>query len=235
MTDSRGVALILVLVFMSFLAALGLGWVLIVFMERLAAGNMRHSVAMLYAADAALELSARELAHMANWSDALNGSVRSQFVDGIAGGTRTVPGGSTIDLAVLTNRLNCGRDSACTPAQMDATTRERPWGPNNGRWTLFAYGPFATLAPFARPASSYVTVWLADDGREEDADPTADATGEAAPGAGIVRVRAEAHGPAGARRAIEAELVRQCVPDPASICRIGIRVQSWQEVRQVLP
>ena len=235
MTDSRGVALILVLVFMSFLAALGLGLVLIVFMERLAAGNMRHSVDMLYAADAALELSARELAHLANWSDVLNGSVRSHFVDGLPSGTRALPGGSTIDLSVLTNRLNCGRDTACTPAQMDATTRERPWGQNNARWTLFAHGPFASMAAFARPASSYVAVWVADDSREDDADPRADATGEAAPGAGVVRVRAEAHGPAGSRRAIEAELVRRCVPDPASVCRTGIRVQSWQEVRQAVP
>lgn len=235
MTGNRGVALILVLVFMSFLAALGLGLTLIVFIERLAAGNMRSSVDMLHAADAGLELAARDLAHVPNWSDALSGSMQSSFIDGVPGGTRSVPGWGTIDLSVLTNRLNCGRDSGCTGAQMDTNTRERPWGANNARWRLFAYGSFGAMAGFARPAPCYVAVWVADDRREQDGDPAADATGEAAPGAGIVRVRAEAYGPAGARRAIEAEVVRRCVPDPVSVCRAGIRVQSWQEVRQVVP
>ena len=235
MTGSRGVALILVLVVMSFLSALGLGLTLIVFIEHLAAGNMRHSVDMLHAADAGLELAARELAHLSNWSEALNGSAQSRFVDGLPGGARPVPGGSTVDLSVITNRLNCGRDNGCTAAQMDATTRERPWGVNNARWRLFAYGPFGAMAEFARPASCYVVVWVADDSREQDDDPSTDGTGEAAQGAGIVRIRAEAYGPAGSRRAVEAELVRHCIPDPVSVCRVGIRVQSWEEVRQTVP
>jgi hypothetical protein len=235
MTGSRGVALILVLVFMSFLAALGLGLTLMVFIEYLAAGNMRHSVDMLHAADAGLELAARDLAHLPDWSDALNGSVQSRFTDGVPGGVRQVPGGSTVELSVLTNRLNCGRDSGCTSAQMDASTRERPWGVNNARWRLFAYGPFGAMAEFARPAPCYVAVWVADDGRERDDDPAIDGAGDAAHGAGIVRIRAEAYGPAGSRRAVEAEVVRQCIPDPVSVCRAGIRVQSWQEVRQGVP
>jgi hypothetical protein len=235
MTGSRGVALILVLVFMSFLAALGLGLTLIVFIDHLAAGNMRHSVDMLHAADAGLELAARELVHLPNWSVALNGSAQSSFVDGVPGGARQVPGGGTIDLSVLTNRLNCGRDSGCTAAQMDATTRERPWGVNNARWRLFAYGPFGAMAEFDRPASCYVAIWVADDGREQDDDPAMDGIGDPAQGAGIVRIRAEAYGPAGSRRAVEAELARQCIPDPISVCRAGIRVQSWSEVRQMAP
>ena len=231
MTDSRGVALILVLVFMSFLAALGLGLVLIVFMERLAAGNMRHSADMLYAADAALELSAGELVHLANWSDVLSGSVRSRFVDGLPSGTRTLPGGSTIDLTVLTNRLNCGRDTPCTSAQMDAITRERPWGPNNARWTLFAHGPFASLAAFARP-TAYVAVWVADDSRETDGRPDLDGGDET--GRHVLRAHAVAIGRDGARRAVEAELVRVCLA-ARSACEPGIRVQSQRETRHAIP
>ena len=235
MTGVRGVALILVLVVLSFLSALGLGLMLMVFVERLAAGNMRGSVDMLYAADAGLELAARELAHLANWSDALNGSIRSSLVDGPSSGTRAIPGGRTIDLSVLTNRLNCGRDSACTAAQMQANTRDRPWGANNAQWRLFAHGPFGAFASFARPASCYVVVWVADDSSEVDDDPQVDGGGAGEPGVGVLRLRAEAYGPAGSRRAIESELARRCVPDPATVCRTGIRVQSWQELRQSVP
>ena len=77
MTGQRGIALILVLLVTSFLSAIGLGLVLIVIMDRLATGNVRGSVAMLYAADAALELAARDLAMIEDWSLALTGASRS--------------------------------------------------------------------------------------------------------------------------------------------------------------
>ena len=54
---------------------------------------------------------------------------------------------------------------------MDANSKERPWGVNNARWQLYAYGPFAGIAQLARPAPCYLAVWVADDAREEDADP----------------------------------------------------------------
>ncbi len=61
MTSERGIALIMVILLTAFLSALGLGLLLAVFMDRLASGNMAGSVAMLYAADAAIELAARDL------------------------------------------------------------------------------------------------------------------------------------------------------------------------------
>ena len=40
----------------------------------------------------------------------------------------------------------------------------------------------------------------------------------------------------GGRRAIEAELARVCRQvDGEEVCLPGIRVQSWQELRQVIP
>jgi hypothetical protein len=89
---------------------------------------------------------------------------------------------------------------------------------------------------FARPAECYLLVWVADDAVEEDADPLSDA-GHDQPGHGVLRLRAEAYGPTGARRAIEAELARQCLPGtPAGHgCRQGIRVQSWHELREAVP
>ena len=234
MTGQRGIALIMVVLFTAFLSALGLGVLLAVFMDRLATGNIIGSVAMFYAADAGIELAARDLGADPDWNAALGGSRRSNFADGAAGGVRGLPGGGVIDLTVATNLLNCGKSSNCTAAQMNANSRERPWGANNPRWQLYAYGPLDQLAPLSRPAACYLAVWIADDGREEDGDPAADAPdGES--GHGIVRVHAETFGSGGSRRAIEAELRRACRGEGVGACLAGIRVQSWQELRQSIP
>jgi hypothetical protein len=238
MKSPRGIALILAILVTSFLTAIGLGLALIVMMDRLATGNLRGSVAMLYAADAALELAARDLSQLDDWSLALSGQSRSAFADGEPSGVRPVPGG-TLDLTEATNRLNCGRAASCTEAEMNANSRERPWGPNNPRWRLYAYGPLGNLGnnvQFARPADCYLAVWVGDDALEQDSDPLSDAP-EEEPGHGVLRIRAEAYGVAGGRRALEAELARQCLSGPpaASGCRAGIRVQSWQELRQAVP
>jgi hypothetical protein len=233
MTSARGIALVLAIMVTSFLTAIGLGLALIVTMDRLATGNLRGSVALLYAADAALELAARDLLLLEDWNAALSGQSRSAFTDGEPLGTRAVPGGWTVDLDAATHQLNCGRAAACTDLQMNANSRERPWGPNNARWRLYAYGPMGKIVQFARPAECYLAVWVADDSGEADEDPESDAA-EDQPGHGVLRLRAEAYGAAGARRAIEAELVRRCLDGPGA-CRPGIRVQSWQERRQAIP
>lgn len=233
MNSARGIALILAILVTSFLTAIGLGLALMVMTDRLATGNLRGSVAMLHAADALLELAARDLLLQEDWDAVLDGRARGGFLDGEPSGSRFVPGGGTIDLTAATNQLNCGRPAACSDAHMNATSKERPWGTNNARWRLYAYGPLGKIVQFARPADCYVCVWVADDGREEDGDPEADAP-DGMPGHGTLRLRAEAFGPAGARRALEAEVVRQCT-GPAESCRPRIRVQSWTEVRQAVP
>jgi len=235
MTDQRGVALILVVLVTTFLSALGIGLMLAVFMDRLANGNRSGSVAMLFAADAGIELAARDLARAANWDAVLAGSERGSVTDGMASGPRQIPGGGSVDLTAATNQLNCGKATTCTAAQMNANSRERPWGSNNPRWQLYVFGPLAQFADLSRPAPCYLVVWIADDGREADGNPAVDAPDEAQPGHGIVRVRAEAYGVAGSRRAIEAELVRVCPDGLGRPCLPGIRVQSWQELRQVIP
>jgi len=201
-----------------------------VFMERLATGNMAGSVAMLYAADAGIEMAAHDLALTPQWNAVLTAAQRSSFTDGAPGGVRALPGEGTIDLTAATNVLNCGRPTSCTAAQMSANSRARPWGANNPRWQLYAYGPMGSLTQLIRPAPCYLVVWIADDEREQDGDPGADAMTASDPGHGIVRVRAEVFGRAGSRRAVEAELARMCVSG-AEDCIEGIRVQSWQELR----
>jgi hypothetical protein len=234
MNTQRGIALILVILVTSFLSAIGLGLAMIVVMDRLASGNLRGSVAMVYAADAVLELAARDLAQLADWNLALSGAARSAFADGASFGAHLIPSGEAVDLTVETNQLNCGRDSDCAVEQMASNTRERPWGTNNPRWQLYAYGPVGNIVHFARPAPCYLAVWLADDGREEDGDPLTDAAADE-PGHGVLRVRAQAYGALGARRTIEAEVVRSCLTGAGPDCPMGIRVQSWHEVRQNVP
>ena len=234
MSGQRGIALILVILVTSFLSAIGLGLAMIVMMDKLATGNLRGSVAMLYAADAAIELVARDLLQLPDWDLALSGGVTSAIVDGNPSGVRAIPDGGEIDLTSATNQLNCGQASACAAPEMDSSTVERPWGLNNPRWQLYAYGPLGNFVHFARPTPCYIVVWLADDGREEDDDPLRDAADEA-PGHGVLRVRADAYGPNGARRAIEAELARGCLTGTGVGCPKGIRVQAWRELRQNVP
>jgi hypothetical protein len=231
-SGQRGIAMIMAVLCTAFLSALGIGLMLAVFMDRLASGNLAGSVAMLYAADAGIELAARDVAMAEDWNQVLSGTSPSAFIDGAASGVRAVPGGGAVDLTTATNLLNCGRTTTCTVAQMNANSRERPWGANNPRWQLYAYGPMNALADLARPAPCYLIVWLADDPRELDGNPLEDAASGFEPGHGIVRVRAEVYGPGGTRRAVEAELARVCLPGG---CLPGIRVQSWQEVRQAVP
>ena len=230
----RGIALIMVILLTAFLSALGIGLIMAVFMDRLATGNFAGSVAMLYAADAGVEIAAHALAQVDDWDQVLAGAQQSGFVDGAPGGVRGIPGGGGVDLTAATNQLNCGKATTCTSAQMNASSRERPWGANNPRWKLFAYGPMDRLTQLARPAPCYLAVWIADDGVEQDGDPAHDAA-DSLPGHGIVRVHAETYGVAGSRRAVEAELARICPSGPGTDCRPGIRVQSWQELRNGLP
>ncbi len=231
MTSARGIALILALLATSFLSAIGLGVAVVVFMDRLATGNVKGSTALLHAADAGIELAARELAQ-ADWAAVLAGLERSGFADGAPTGMRPVPGGGVVNLTAETNVLNCGRASSCTPAQMDANTADRPWGVDNPRWRLYAYIAFENIAFFARPVPCYLAVWVADDTRERDGNPSQDGEDE---GRGILRVRSEAFGPLGSRHAIEAELARVCSDAEGALCQPGIRVQSWREVRQLIP
>ncbi len=228
----RGIALVMALLVTSFLSALALGVALAVFMDRLANGNMTGSVGMLYAAEAGIEMTANDLARLPDWSAVLAGAIQGTFTDGAASGVHAIPGGGVVDLTATTNLLNCGKPTTCTNAQMNASSSDRPWGANNPRWTLFTYGPMTNLPGVTRPAPCFLAVWVGDDPREQDGNPLADASGQSVPGHEIVRVHAEAFGNAGGRRVLEAEVARVCTGSP---CVGGIRVQSWQELRQALP
>ena len=224
--SSRGIALVITLIAMAAFAALGLGLVLTTTVERLTGANYRDSVEALYAADAAIELAAKELASIADWNRVLTGTDRSRWTDGVPGGPRAI-GNVTLDLTTLTNELTCGRSTVCSDARIRMSTLERPWGANNPRWELFVFGRLETFAvpPWPLPPA-YVIVWLGDDAHEVDGSRLVDGGGPGGEGRDILRARAEAFTAGGARRAIEADLIRQGA---------GIRVQSWRLVGSTFP
>lgn len=233
-SGDRGAVLVLVLLAMTMLVAAGIGLGLSSSLARLSAANQHEGIALLNAAESALELAAAELAH-ADIDAVVGGLQTSAMIDGPAG-LRTPAPGVTVDLLALTHRLTCGRPTPCTESQRRQVTAERPWGHANPRWRLFLH---QLLDPPLLPTPAlptYVVVWIGDDAREDDDDPAVDGAGPDREGRYIVRARAEAFGPRGGRRAIEAELRRFCSESGGSdMCRPGSRVQSWRVVSAQVP
>lgn len=229
-SGSRGAALVITLLAIDIVSALALGLVLTTTADRTAVANHDAAIDLLNAAEAALELSARELATVSNWDEVLRGRQTSTLVDG-SPGLRSISPGETIDLMALGNVLSCGRAGGCSDAQVRATSEERPWGANNPRWRPFLHFCLTPPAPLPRAGPRlYVVVWIGDDARETDGDPGRDGAGPGEEGRYIVRARAEAFAPGGARRAIEADLARVCDAATGG-CTPGVRVQSWRTVR----
>jgi hypothetical protein len=230
----RGIALIVTLLAIGLFSALGLGLALASSTARLADHNHEAAVTLLNAAESALELAARDLAAVSDWTLVLDGSIRSTAVDGLPDGLRTLPGGGSLDLSRLTNQLTCGRDTICSDAQRAGSTVERPWGTGNPRWRLFLHMPLNALQTPRHRQAPYGIVWVGDDARETDGDPAVDGGGPGGEGRYVVRARAEAFGADGARRALEAELVRMCHPvATGEFCLSGTRVASWRVVTPV--
>src|SRR5437762_5650469 len=94
----EGVALVVVVMAMVLMSALGAALICLTSSEMLIASTYRSSVQALYAADAIAWHAIDELDAIANWDEALNGVVRSAFVDGPPDGTRSASGGVMLDL-----------------------------------------------------------------------------------------------------------------------------------------
>jgi hypothetical protein len=227
--DSRGIALVITLVAMAVFSVLGLGLLLSTSAERLTEANHQDAVHALNAAEAALELAARELELKPGWNRVLAGIEQSRLVDGPPSGPRTAAGVS-LDLGIVTNQITCDLPGACSDVRIHTNVGERMWGANNPRWQPFVYGPlsmFASLPPDV--PDSYVVVWIGDDAREQDGNVLTDGGAGSGSGRDIVRARAEAFARGGTRRVVEADFVRPCEDDGGvRTCRAGIRVQSWR-------
>lgn len=213
---------------MLLLMELGLTLVLSTGFEEMIAGHFRTSQEAFYAADAGLERVMDELGRTADWNNVLRGAQRSAFVDGPPSGRRALSDASTIDLAEATNLLNCGHTGACTAAEMDTSTAERPWGMNNPRWSLYAYGPLSAMVSTGTINSSiYVAVWVGDDQSENDDDPATDGNAPSNPGSHMVTIHAEAFAPGATHRVLEATVGGPVLSGPS----LGIRMVAWRELR----
>ena len=166
-----GMALIVALLASLVLSALGLMLLMVTSTETLIAGNYRDGVEALHAADAALERVIADVAPLTDWSTALASpdgvvsAIRSTFGD--AALSAEMLDGRTLDLVKTTNRLNCPQvfppsSTACSAAQMDHVSGDRPWGSNNPRWRLYARGWLTALAP-GTGSPFYIAAWVSDD------------------------------------------------------------------------
>lgn len=247
MTGERGAALLVVLFALTLVSAVTAVLVVGASTETLLAAHTGAQSEALAAADAVLSRTVAELRAEPDLSAMLDGRSGSRFVDG-SPGMRTLPDGSTVDLAELVHLANCNRPRPCTMAELDASAADRPWGPRNPRWRLYSYGPLVSSS--GAPSSGlpvYVVSMVADDPAETDGTPLIDGGGPTMPtnpGTGIVLVRGEAYGRRGARRVVEASVVRLDVvataawaaADPATrgtppLLAPQVRVRGWREVR----
>jgi len=207
--NDAGAALITALMAMLLLTALGLALVLSTTTESMITGNFRYGDEALYAADAGVERVMDDLLTVPDWNQILNGTVRSAFIDGAPTGTRTMGDGTTIDLVQATNMANCGHIATCSIAEMNTSTEDRPWGTNNPRWVLYAYGPLNTMVPTSTINSNvYVIVWVGDDQSENDDDPTTDGNAQTNPGSGVLAMHVEAYGPQGTHKVLEVTVAK---------------------------
>ena len=219
-----GIALVVMLMITLLMSAFAVALVMATSVELRIASQFQRAHAGLYAADAIVERSLDDLLRIADWNRLLDGSTQSTFVDGPPNGTRTMADGTTIDLAATVNFASCRKTAVCTAAEMDAIAEDRPWGANNPRWKLFAYGPLSDLLAAGSVESPfYGVVMVGDDPAEIDGDPARDAAW-GNPGSGIVALRGEVFGPGGAHRVVEMTVTR-AQPE------IAVKVLSWREVR----
>jgi Tfp pilus assembly protein PilX len=215
--SERGIALVVALMAMLLLTALGMALMLTTTTETMIAANYRDGIEGMYSADAGIERTMQDLLTVPDWNNVLasDDGVRARLTSGFADDTLTptLGDGRLLDLRKATASVNCPQVSptptSCTDGQMNQSTAERPWGSNNPRWRIYAWGPVSNFLPTGTINSPfYIVVWVADDPSETDNNPSTDGASAANPGSGVIQLRAEAFGPGGAHRVIEVTLAR---------------------------
>jgi Tfp pilus assembly protein PilX len=216
----QGIALIVALLSITLMTALGMALMLTSQTETLISANYRDSLEGEYVADAGIERVMDDVLTIPDWNtvlaspDGITAGVTSGFHDNSPSSSITLPDGRTVSLAKATYMINCAKTTACTDTDMDASTMDRPWGKNNPRFRLYAWGPVNDLIPTDTVNSPYyVAVWIGDDAAENDGNPSKDGdapvNGAASnPGVGVLTLRAEAFGPGGTHHVIEATIAK---------------------------
>lgn len=221
--DQRGMALVIGVLASTLVLAIALALALTTSMEVGIAANYATAQDALYAADAALERTLAELLAATDWNPVLQGLQTSCCIDGPTGTPRALGDGSSIEPAALANIANCAHAAPCSAAELDAFTPDRPWGPNNPRWQLYAHGPLSTFTGSVSNSPMYIVVLIADDPSEQDSNPAVDSP-QGNPGGGIIFVRAAAYSAGGTQATVEMTLLRT---DPSE----RVRVTSWRTIR----
>ncbi len=182
----QGIILVIVMMTITLLTALGAALTLVTITETAIAANYRDATEVLYAAEAAVEFATQEIDAVADWSDVISQSGQSAFVDGPAGGLRTV-GAATLDLTDATRDVNVLAAGASGAASRD--------------WVLYAFGRFQDLVPSSPSRSQiYVTVWVAD--RSETPE-------DERSGPDALSILGQAYGARGSRRTVETIVARE--------------------------
>jgi hypothetical protein len=244
----RGVALLIAIAALFLMSTVTAALVLITSVETAIAANYRNSVEALYAADAIAERAIAELATIPDWDTLLAGLVSSSFIDGPPTGTRRLPGGATVDVTRAVSLANCGKPITCSAADIAGNpTGDRPWGPDNPVWNLFAYGSLdAVLSTIDSPF--YVLVMVAGDPAERAGIPAMNSPADGNAGIEVILVRAEAFGLRDVHKVVELTVgrVRERNGREGQDRREGqdgqdgrerhdrigtLRVLSWREVR----
>ena len=214
-----GAAMVMVIMAIGLIASLAVALLLTSSSEVIIASHFRDQRVGFYAAEAIAERVLNDLA-AADWNAVIVGAVRSTFIDGPPAGTRTVHGGTSIDLVRAVNLANCQKSTACTVSELDAVTAQRPWGVNNPRWQLFGYGRMRDLLPSSAIDVPWYAILLAGDDPAHAAD--------------VIAVRAEAFGPRGAHAVLELIVARADPADSDYNDPSGgsaVKILSWREVR----
>jgi hypothetical protein len=210
--------MVMALVALSLLTVFGVAVLLTSSSEMMIAGTFRDQRSAVYAADAIVARALDDLAAVPDWNVLVNGPLMSSLTDGPPSGIRTLRDGTSIDLDQVVNMANCEKATTCTPSDITAVTAERPWGMNNPRWQLYAYGPLRNMLPASAVDTPWYVLLLVGD------DPLT--------AAGVVALRAEAFGPRSGHVAIELLALRS--PDADTGYNNGqatVSILSWREVR----
>jgi hypothetical protein len=228
--DERGAAMLLAIAAMLLIGMLGAALMLVSSSEIIIAGSFRGGIEARDAAAAMMARGIDDIAGAADWAGPIAGTVVSTLVDGGAG-LRTLTDGTTIELNQAVNLANCQQATNCSAADLAAVTSDRPWGPNNPDWRLYAYGPLASVLPSATAVDSpyYVMLLVADDPSASHQAPAGDWEG--------VALRAESFGPRAAHAVVEV-IARRSVNFALDETEYNsgsgqspMNVLSWREVR----
>jgi hypothetical protein len=203
-----GVALLAAIMATLLIAALAGALLMTMTEETAIAGGFRSGAEALYAAEAGIDRCVDVLSATADWSSVVAGAGSPAFTDG-AVGARTLADGTQIDLAQAVNLADCAKSAPCSDAEITAVTADRPWGLANPRWVLYGYGPVSTLLPVAATSTVYLIVLAAA------------AAGSIDSSAPVLALRAEAYGPRGAHRIVEAAVEQEAA---------GVRLRAWRMV-----